>query len=137
MKNRKREKQTINSNYRVYVVRTSPKICTFCPVSSNKKSVLLISCVFRTCFSLTADGTLKKTRPTAMCSDANTAKEEKIVTFSREIQRTIIMTCHQDVSAPLRHLVFVLFLNSKPACLSLLCYVLCAQQQSCAIFMIA
>ena len=59
----------------------------------------------RTCLSLTADGKLKKTRPTGYvfrCKHSKRRKaKEKEVTFSRKLR--LIMTCLHDVSASLRH----------------------------------
>ena len=51
---------------------------------------LAVWIAIRTCFSLTADGTLTKTRHTDYFSDANTAKirkaKEKEETFSRKLR---------------------------------------------------
>ena len=62
-------------------------------------------------FILTADGTLKKTRPIeATCSDETQPKEPKAketeMTFTRKPQLII-----HDVSAPLRHLKVLLEIN--------------------------
>ena len=81
-------------------------------------------CLLRTCFIWTADGTLKgqtktktkqnkkqnKTRSTGYvfrCKHSERRKaKEKEVTFSRKLR--LIMTCHHDMSVPLRHLLCAL-----------------------------
>ena len=84
----------------------------------------------RACFILTVDGmTVKKTRPTGYVFDAVTEKEaEKEVTFFKTLR--LLITCHDNVSVPLRHLKALL--ESNPSFAPLLC-ALCSAPKFCYI----
>ena len=80
------------------------------------------------CFSLTADGTLKKRRGTGYVFQHSKRRKakEKEVTFPRKLP--LIVTCHHDVSAPLLHLkvLFQISLLFAP-----MLYALCSVAKLC------
>ena len=93
---------------------------------------LTTSFAISSCSKLTADGVLKKTRPTG-CVPMQTQQKKKSKRSGSYAfkETTLFMTYYQDVSAPLRHLkaLFEIKLSFTP-----LLHVLYAQRQSFAVF---
>ena len=82
----------------------------------------------RICFSLTADSTLKKTRPTGyvfQCKHSKMRKaKEKEMTFSRKLQ--LVVMCRHDMSV--RHLKVLFKVNLS---FTLLLRALCSAAEFC------
>ena len=86
-----------------------------------------------TCFSLTVNGSLKKTKPTGYVFQYKHCKRrksiEKKVMFSRKLQP--IMMCHYEVIAPLYHLKVLFKINQSFAAFHSAVNALCSAAKFC------